>query len=382
VTATDDAAHVREGLRDAVRRCVERADGPRPYLVGEPGTVDSFDGKLWRILVAEIGIAGLAVPEDLGGVGATQADVAVVAEELGRGLAPVPFFSTVALATSALLVHRADAVAQKLLSRIAAGSARATLAFCSEAGSWDLASAGVRADRKTGSWRLTGRLAFVVDGADADVLLVPAHTKIGMALFAVENGATGLWRHPCQTLDLTRPLAAVTLDQTPAALVGAESGAEVPLRAALDLALVLMAVEQVGGAQRCLDETVAYAKQRIQFDRPIGSFQAVKHALVDVLLVVEMARSAADAAVAAADAYLAAPGEDAARSLALAASLAKATCSEAYSHTAEETLHLHGGIGFTWEHDAHLHYRRARATELFLGTPDSHRDRLAAYARL
>ena len=212
------------------------------------------------------------------------------------------------------------------------------------------------------------------------MLLVPAHTGIGVALFAVENGATGLRRHPCQTLDLTRPLAAVTLDQTPAALVGAEFGAEVPLRTALDLALVLMAVEQVGGAQRCLDETVAYAKQRIQFDRPIGSFQAVKHALVDVLLVVEMARSAADVAVAAADAYLAAPGEDTARSLALAASLAKATCSEAYSHTAEETLHLHGGIGFTWEHDAHLHYRRARATELFLGTPDSHRDRLAAYA--
>jgi alkylation response protein AidB-like acyl-CoA dehydrogenase len=191
-----------------------------------------------------------------------------------------------------------------------------------------------------------------------------------------------LQRYPCQTLDLTRPLAAMTLDKAEAALVGAESGAEIPLRAALDLALVLMAVEQVGGAQRCLDNTVAYVKQRIQFGRPIGSFQAVKHALVDVLLAVEMARSAADTAVAAADAYLAAPGENRADALALAASLAKVTCSEAYSYTAEETLHLHGGIGFTWEHDAHLHYRRARATELFLGTPDSHRDRLAVCAGL
>jgi alkylation response protein AidB-like acyl-CoA dehydrogenase len=382
VTAVDDAAEAREWLRDAVRRCVEGADGPRPYLVGEPGTIGPFDRRLWRTLAAEVGIAGLAIPEDLGGAGATQADVAVVAEELSRGLAPVPFLSTVALATSALLVHRADDVAQKLLSRIAAGGATATLAFCSDTGSWDLGSASVRADRETGAWRLTGRLAFVVDGADVDVLLVPARTETGTALFAVDHAAAGLQRYPCQTLDLTRPLAAMTLDKAEAALVGAESGAEIPLRAALDLALVLMAVEQVGGAQRCLDNTVAYVKQRIQFGRPIGSFQAVKHALVDVLLAVEMARSAADTAVAAADAYLAAPGENRADALALAASLAKVTCSEAYSYTAEETLHLHGGIGFTWEHDAHLHYRRARATELFLGTPDSHRDRLAVCAGL
>jgi alkylation response protein AidB-like acyl-CoA dehydrogenase len=150
----------------------------------------------------------------------------------------------------------------------------------------------------------------------------------------------------------------------------------------VDCALVLLAAEQVGGAQRCLDEAVLYAGQRVQFDRPIGSFQAIKHALVNVLLDVEMARSAAAVAVRSADRYLGAQTSENLSQLALAASLAKASCSEAYMRTAEETLHVHGGIGFTWEHDAHLHYRRAKAGELFLGTPSRHRDRMAAHAGL
>ncbi|HEY0448712.1 acyl-CoA dehydrogenase family protein [Actinophytocola sp.] len=375
---TTEAEQARSELRDAVRRCLERADGPRPYLVGESGTTETFDAKLWRVLATEVGVTGLLVPEDLGGAGATFADVSVVAGELGGALAPVPFFSTVALATSALLVNRDDDVAKEVLARVAAGTT-ATLPGQGDSG---LAAPGVRAVPDAGAWRLTGELGLVVDGADADVLLVPADTGTGTALFVVEAGAAGVRRAPLRTLDLTRPLAAVTLDGAAAALVGIESGVGVGLTTALDLAIVLLAVEQVGGAQRCLDEAVAYAKDRVQFDRPIGSFQAVKHTLVDVLLAVELARSAAEFAVAAADAYLAAPGPDTAAALAQAASIAKATCSEAYVHTTEETLHVHGGIGFTWEHDAHLHYRRARAGELFLGTPHAHRERLATSAGL
>jgi alkylation response protein AidB-like acyl-CoA dehydrogenase len=310
------------------------------------------------------------------------ADLATVAGELGRALVPVPFFSTVALATSALLAHGDDAVARELLNRIAEADLTATLAFVGTSGSWDVDAAGVRAEGEREQSVLSGELRFVVDGTAVDVLLVPARTGSGLGLFAVEGGAPGVRRQASRTLDLTRPLASVSLDQAPGRLIGQAAGEEHRLEAALDLALVLLAVEQVGGAQRCLDQAVAYAKQRVQFDRPIGSFQAIKHTLVDVLLRVEMARSAADVAVRAADAYLDSPGEETARQLAVAASLAKATCADMYMHTAEETLHVFGGIGFTWEHDAHLHYRRAKAGELFLGTPTRHRERLAARAGL
>nr|WP_239028635.1 acyl-CoA dehydrogenase family protein [Pseudonocardia acidicola] len=373
-------------LRAAVARCVERSDGPRPYLVGEPGTEQPWDAELWRVLGTEVGVAGLVVPEELGGSGARIADLAVVAEALGGGLAPVPFFGTVALATSALLVHAGDEVAREVLGRIAAGDTTATLAYCEDPGSWEIdeaaAAAATVATREGDAWRVTGRGAFVVDAATADVVLVPARTEAGIGLFEVDGSADGVTRRQSASLDLTRPLGSIELDGAPARLIGAESGAEARLRTALDLALVVLAAEQVGGMQRCLDGAVEYAKQRVQFDRPIGSFQAIKHNLVDVLLKVEMARSAAEAATAAADAYLAEPGEETARRLSVAASLAKSTCSDAFMHTAEETLHVYGGTGFTWEHDAHLHYRRAKASELFLGTAVQHRERLAVGAGL
>ncbi|GLZ15963.1 acyl-CoA dehydrogenase [Actinomadura sp. NBRC 104425] len=372
----------RRELREAVRRCLERGEGPRPYLVGEPGTSEPYDGKLWHLLGAEVGVAGLIVPEEHGGAGARLADLAVVAEELGRFLAPVPFLSTVALATPALLLSDGDALAGELLARIAGGNATATLACCDGDGSWDVETAAVSAVPAGGGWRLSGSASFAVDAVGTDILLVPARTGAGLGLFAVERDAPGLRCQASTTLDLTRPLGTVTLEAAPGRPIGPDSGAEAVLRPALDVALALLAAEQVGGAQRCLDEAVAYAKQRIQFDRPIGSFQAIKHTLVDMLLKVEMARSAASIAVAAADEYLAAPGEENARRLAAAASLAKSVCSEAFMYAAEESLHVHGGIGFTWEHDCHLYYRRAKASELFLGDPGWHRERLAVCAGL
>jgi alkylation response protein AidB-like acyl-CoA dehydrogenase len=373
-------------LKAAVARCVERSAGPRPHLAGEPGTDHSWDTDLWSVLGTEIGVTGLVVPEELGGSGARFAELAVVAEELGAGLSAVPFFGTVALATTALLVHGTDEIARELLSRIAEGATTATLAWADGADSWDIAvaatGAGMRAVEKNGGWRLTGQLRFVVDSTTADELLVTANTPSGVALFAVAGSGEGVERRQAASLDLTRPLGVITLDGAPARLVGSPAGAEERLRSALDLTLVVLAAEQVGGMQRCLDGAVEYAKQRVQFDRPIGSFQAIKHQLVDVLLEVEMARSAAEVATQAADAYLTEPGPKAARALTVAASLAKAMCSEAFMHTAEETLHVYGGTGFTWEHDAHLHWRRAKASELFLGTAVSHRERLAVGAGL
>ena len=371
-----------QNLRQAVRRCLERGSGPRPHLSGEPGVIQPFDTELWRSLAAEIGVAGLIVPEECDGAGGRFADLAVVTEELGRSLAPVPFFSTVALATTALLVNAEDGLARELLARIAEGGTTATLAFCEDDGSWDVDAAATQAERTGDGWRLSGRKSFVVDGDTADVLLVSARTDGRLGLFVVERGADGLRQDATTVLDLTRRLGTVTLNATPARLIGSDEDAGTGLRTALDLALVLLAVEQVGSAQHCLDNAVEYAKQRVQFGRPIGSFQAIKHTLVDVLLKVEMARSAAYAAVAAADEYLSGPSEETAHRLATAASLAKAMCADAFMHTAEETLHVYGGIGFTWEHDAHLYYRRAKASELFLGTPDQHRDRFAACAGL
>ena len=382
MTVVEPVVEHREELRDAVRRCLERARGPRPYLIGEPGTEEPFDAGLWRRLAAEVGVTGLIVPEELGGAGGRVADLAVVAEELGRALSPVPFFSTVALATSALLVHRDDPLARELLTRIAGDGTTATLAV----GEWPRpgleGAPVVSAEPDAGGWRLSGRCGFVVDAATAEIVLVPAATAEGPGLFAVEADASGLRRHPSRTLDLTRPMGSLAFDRVPARLVGTVAGAGQRLRAAVDIALALLAAEQVGGARYCLEQAVDYAKQRVQFNRPIGSFQAVKHTLVNVLLKVEMARSAAEIAISAADAYLGRPGDDTRHELAQAASLAKATCSDAYMYTAEETLHVHGGIGFTWEHDAHLYYRRAKATELYLGTPDQYRDRLATTAGL
>ncbi|MFR9804131.1 acyl-CoA dehydrogenase family protein [Pseudonocardia sp. RS010] len=373
-------------LKSAVTRCLERSVGPRPFLAGEPTTETAWDPELWRVLGTEVGIAGLVVPEELGGSGARYAELAVVAEALGTGPAAVPFLGTVALATSALLVHRDDPVSRELLSRIAEGGTTATLACTDNADTCDFqaacSGAGVTAAEAEGEWRLTGRVGFVVDTTTADELLVAARTPAGVALLVVAGVAAGVERVQSASLDLTRPLGVLTLDGALGRLIGPPEGADERISSALDLALVVLAAEQVGGMQACLDGAVEYAKQRVQFDRPIGSFQAIKHQLVDVLLEVEMARSAAETATAAADAFLLEPGPETARALTVAASLAKSVCSEAFMRTAEATLHVYGGTGFTWEHDAHLHWRRAKASELFLGTPVTHRERLAVGAGL
>ena len=217
-------------------------------------------------------------------------------------------------------------------------------------------------------WVLRGRRWFVLDGATADVVLVAATTRVGPSLFAVRRDASGLTSTPLETLDMTRRLANLEFDDLPGTLIGADGAGDAAMRAARTAVLAGLAAEQVGGARRAMEMSVEYAKVREQFGRPIGSFQAIKHKCADMLLEVESSTSAAYAAGQAID--------DRSDETALLASLAKAYCSEAFYHVAAENIQVHGGIGFTWEHPAHLYFRRAKSTEMLFGNPMHHRERV------
>ncbi|HKF74830.1 MAG TPA: acyl-CoA dehydrogenase family protein [Candidatus Dormibacteraeota bacterium] len=354
-----------EELRRSLRRFLDEVS-PVAEVRRLMDTEEGYDPKVWSRMATELGLQGIHVPEAMGGAGLGQVELAVVFEELGRRLACVPYFSTVGLAVNTLLASGDEAAQAELLPRLASGEATGTLAVLEDAGTWDLDGLGTQARRSGEGWVLDGHKSFVVDGHTADVVLVAARTPAGLAVLAVEGGAAGLERVPVPTLDQTRKLARLELSGTPARLVGEAGGAETWLRRALDLAAVALAAEQVGSAQRCLDMTVAYAKVRQQFGRPIGSFQAIKHRCADMLLRVESARAAAYYA-----AWAAAEDAD---ELPAVASLARAYCSDACSWVAGETIQVHGGIGFTWEHDAHLYFKRAKASELLLGDPAHHRE--------
>jgi alkylation response protein AidB-like acyl-CoA dehydrogenase len=329
-----------------------------------------YDPQVWKQLADQLGLQGLAIPEEFGGAGATPVELGIAFEEMGRVLFCAPFFATVGLAAQALLTAGDERAKREYLPRIADGSLLATVAVTEADGRWDLAAVRTSAAADSGvpaMFLLDGTKMFVVDGHIAEMLLVVARTDDGLGLFAVDASAEGVVRTSLPTLDMTRKLARVELRRVPARLVSQPGDATAALSLALDLALVALTAEQVGGAQRCLDMAVDYAKIRMQFGRPIGSFQAIKHKCAEMLLEVESAKSAAYHAAGAA------PDE-----LPVAAAIAKAYCSEAYFRVAAETIQVHGGIGFTWEHDAHLYFRRAKSSQLFLGDEHYHRERFAA----
>ena len=333
-------------------------------------TDTGYDPQVWKQLADQLGLQGLAIPEEFGGAGATAVELGIAFEEMGRALLCAPFFSTVGLAAQALLAVGDDEAKREYLPRIADGSLLATVAVTEPDGRWELAAVrtSAAADSATpGAFRLDGTKMFVVDGHIAQLLLVVARTDGGLGLFAVDASDAGVVRTLLPTLDMTRKLARVELNGVPARLVSGPGDATAALSRALDLALVALTAEQVGGAQRCLDMAVDYAKIRMQFGRPIGSFQAIKHKCAEMLIEVESAKSAA---------YHAAGST--ADELGVAAAIAKAYCSEAYFQVAAETIQVHGGIGFTWEHDAHLYFRRAKSSQLFLGDENYHRERFAA----
>ena len=356
-----------EELRRSIRRFLADAS-PMGEVRRLMETPEGFDREVWSRLATELGLAGLHVPEACGGAGLGWVELLVVFEELGRTLACVPYLSTVGMAATALLASGDEAAQHELLPGIASGEVTAALAVAEDDGRWDLESVASVASRSGSSWTIDGRKAYVVDGHTAGLLLVAARTPAGVGLFAVDGRAPGLTRTALPTLDQTRKLARLELSGTSARLIGEEGESAVWLSRALDLAAVALAAEQVGGAQRCLEMSVEYAKARQQFGRPIGSFQAIKHRCADMLLRVESARSAAY--------YAGWSAAEDAEDLPAVASLTRAYCSEAYFQVAAETIQVHGGIGFTWEHDAHLFFKRAKSSELLLGDPAYHRELL------
>jgi alkylation response protein AidB-like acyl-CoA dehydrogenase len=275
----------------------------------------------------------------------------------------------VALAANALIHSGDDQAKKELLPGIASGETIATVAFTEPSGKWDEAGITMSATKSGDAWKLSGTKMFVLDGHTADLIIVAARTSAGVSLFAVTGDAAGLTRTALSTMDQTRKQAKLEFSDTPARLIGTDGAGWTVLSTVLDLAAVALAAEQVGGAQRCLDMAVEYAKVRVQFGRPIGSFQAIKHKCADMLLEVESAKSAAYYA-----GWCAAEMNE---ELPSVASLAKAYCSEAYFHAAAENIQIHGGIGFTWEHPAHLYFKRAKSSELLFGDPTYHRELLA-----
>jgi alkylation response protein AidB-like acyl-CoA dehydrogenase len=358
-------------LRESVRRFLtERAPLTKVRELME--TADGTDPDVWRQASAQLGLPAIAIPEEYGGAGFSFAEQAIVLEELGAALFTGPYLASAVLAATALLASDDEEAKKDLLPGIAAGETVATLAFTEDGGSWDPASIRlVAAKTTTSGWRLDGHKSFVLDGHAADLILVVAATETDgqLSLFAVTSAADGLTRRALPTLDQTRKLARLAFHHTPARLVGEPGAARAVLDHVLDVAAVALAAEQLGGAQRALDMAVAYAKVRQQFGRPIGSFQAIKHRCADLLLEVESLRSAVG--------YAAAAVADGSTELPVLAPLLKAYASDVYSHVAGENIQIHGGIGFTWEHDAHLYLKRAKASELFLGDASYHRERLA-----
>ncbi|WP_405911561.1 acyl-CoA/acyl-ACP dehydrogenase [Streptomyces sp. NBC_00963] len=323
----------------------------------------------WGPLTRQIGVAGLAVPEEYGGAGCGPVEVHVVMEELGRTLAPVPYLGSAVLATQALLT----AGDTGLLPALAEGRITGALAWA-ENGSWRPEAVRASAVRGADGWRITGVKDHVLDGAGpdgagdgADVLLVAARTEAGLALFHVPSGADGVSREAHTTMDLTRPQATLRFDGAEARAVAADG--DRVLAHVRDLACTALAAEQVGAAERCLELTIAHVQDRVQFGRPIGSFQAVKHRLADAFVRVESARSAALGA-----SWAAASGSP---DLSRYAAVAKSACSEAFSAVAGDMIQLHGGIGITWEHDAHRYFKRAHGSSQLFGSPAGHRDRIA-----
>ncbi|MFC0527303.1 acyl-CoA dehydrogenase family protein [Phytohabitans kaempferiae] len=355
VTSEEDL----EEFRDSVRGALSEASTSAKVRAAM-ATPRGWDERTWRLLGGQLGLAGLMLPEDAGGAGLGLAELSVAIEECGAHLACAPLFATAVLAVPLLLAVEDAAQLKRYGPPIAGGRLTATVALAEAGARWDVATMATTATPDRDGWRLDGTKHHVVDGAAADLVLVVAGTEDGPGVFAVESGAPGLRPEPLVTLDQTRKMARLHLDGVPAKIVGAP-GCDAALAAAADMSRTLLAAEQTGVAQRSLDTVVEYVKTRIQFARPIGSFQAIKQRLADALIQVESARSGV---------YTAArsTGADLARNSRLAALVA----AEAATWMTAQAIQLHGGIGFTWEHDAHLYFKRARVNAILLGTVGEH----------
>jgi alkylation response protein AidB-like acyl-CoA dehydrogenase len=333
-------------------------------------TESGFDETLWKQM-AELGWMGIAIPEEHGGAGYTATELAVLLEEMGRALLVAPFLSSVVFGSAAIMNAASDQQKKQILPGIADGTIRPTLAYTEPSGRWDEAGVTLQAEAGDEGHRLNGTKMYVLDGHTATHLVVVGRVDGELAFFWVDGDAEGITKKPLVTLDMTRKQSKLDFSNTPATKLDGTSDSSAALARTLQLGLVGMAAEMAGGAEWCLDTATEYAKTRIQFGRPIGAFQGVKHKCAEMLIQVEMARSAAYYA-----AWAAAEDET---ELPVAASLAKAYCGEAFFNTAAGAIQVLGGIGFTWEHDVHLYIRRAKSSEIYLGDADFHRDQVARY---
>ena len=343
-------------LRDTVRSAAAESGYPEGVRALE-GSSTGVDADLWRLLAEEIGLAGVGLPEDADGLGGL-AEILAVAEELGATLAPVPFITSTVLCGQ--ILAQAGPAAKPYLERIVAGQIAAP-AITDRSGRWAPDAISCTTDGVT----VDGEVRFVAFGTTADFFVVAARTSDGdTAVLAVERG--GATATPLPTLDFSRPMATVAFTAAPATVLGTGAEALAALDTGVDIALLATGADQLGGAQRCFDMTLEYVKVRQQFNREIGSFQAIKHRLADALMQVEMARAGLEKVT----------WEDS-DSRSADASVIKAWGSDSYNALAAEAIQLHGGIGFTWEHDAHLYFRRARFDAAFLGDSTFHRERVA-----
>jgi acyl-CoA dehydrogenase len=363
---TDEATQLRESVRAAFTDLSAPSEVRRRMA-----TARGWDDKLWRRLCGELELSGLAVPEEYGGSGFSAVELGIVFEEAGRCLLCAPLFSGAGLAAPLLLALDDVAARERYLPGICDGSTVATVVTSDTFGTSVLDRPSVEAVERDGTAVLSGEAGYVIDGAFADLILVPARTPEGLRVYAVDATAQGLRAIPLSTLDQTRKQARLIFDRVPASGRIGGSEAATAVRRAFDVARALLAGEQAGAAGRCLEITVEYAKTRVQFGRPIGSFQAVKQKAAEMLILVESARSAAMTAAASAAGLPDAPA------LAQAAAIAHAYCSEAFVAVAAEMIQLHGGIGFTWEHDAHLYFKRAWTSRELLGHPEEQLEVLA-----
>ncbi|HET9968264.1 MAG TPA: acyl-CoA dehydrogenase family protein [Streptosporangiaceae bacterium] len=376
----------KEDLPDLLYSDTERAlsDALATLLADRGGTdavlkriesAQTYDEKLWEAVAADLGCAGLLIPERDGGAGASYREAAAAAEVLGAHVAPVPFLGSAVVATAALLSVGSQG---SLLAKMADGGVTAALAvpFSSPPGAAYpslVRVAGPRPGDAAGTARLRGMVTGVADALPAGVLLVPAD-GVPHGLYLVDMAADGVGKAPVTSLDMTRQLCDLSFDDASATLIASGQAASQALDAALAAGAGVLAAEQTGLAQRCLDMTIAYVKERKQFARPVGSFQALKHRLADLWVSVTQARAASRYAAA----CLASGDPDAK----VAVALAKAYCSEVAVNAAQECVQLHGGIGFTWEHPAHLYLKRAKADSIGFGTADAHRAALASLVDL
>ena len=353
-----------EAFRDSVKRFAEEkstSEDVRRLMETEEG----YDESTWDILSTELAVTGLIIPEEFGGSGFGATELGIVMEQFGRSLICVPFFSSSVMAASALILNGSENDKNKWLPAIAAGGAKGTLCVSERSGSWDESAIQTTASKNGDQYLLNGEKHFVLDAHVSDFLIVASRLDNRTALFTLDPRDERVQIKLEQGMDQTRKICTVTMKDAPAQVLGADKPAA--LEEIFNRSIVALSHEMIGGAQQLLDSAIEYTKLRVQFGRSISSFQAIKHRLADLLLEVELAKSAC---------YHAAYEIDKQQNSSEAASHAKAQASEAYLNSAIQCIQLHGGVGFTWENDTHLWFKRAKSSEVFLGSPHEHRERM------